>query len=91
MKTDGFFYIIPFRSTTAAMRAEKLAKDRFSVRVVNTPREIASGCGASLRIYPVAEEDIVDFFKASQLSGTLYKMKNERINGRHPTEEIVRF
>lgn len=91
MKTERYFYIIPFRSTTAAMRAEKLAKDRFAVRVVNTPRELSSGCGASLRIQPATEEELVDFWKSSQLSGTLYKMKNERINGRHPTEEIAQF
>lgn len=91
MKRIGFFYIIPFRSTTAAMKAERDVKEKFDTRIINTPRELAAGCGASLRIDTVEEKQLIDILMKSKQSGVLYKMKCERIDGHHPIEKIINF
>lgn len=91
MKKIGFYYIIPFRSTTAAMKVEKEVKEKFYTRIINTPRELAAGCGASLRIDTVEERQLIEILVKSKQSGVLYKMKSERIDGHHPIEKITNF
>lgn len=85
------FYIIPFRSSVAAMKAEKVLKDAFTSRIINTPHELGAGCGASLRIDTTEEDQLIHFLIESEQSGTLYKMKGEISEGRQHIEEIVKF
>jgi hypothetical protein len=85
------FYIIPFRSSVAALKVEKELKDMFVTRVINTPHELAAGCGASLRIDTTDENQLIRFLIESGQSGTLYKMKSRVLDGDHPIEEIVKF
>lgn len=43
------FYVLSFDTTSHSMYAEKLAKERFRVQMIPTPREITASCGLSLR------------------------------------------
>lgn len=55
------FYIFTFDSTQQAMRCEKeLKEEKFTVRIIPTPREITASCGLSLRFEKKDQKIIQD-------------------------------
>ena len=58
MNTYG---VVLFYTTSAAMRAEKiLKKEKFTVKLIPTPRQLSSDCGIALRF----DWDQVEWIKA---------------------------
>lgn len=82
------YYILAFDTTTSVMAAEACLKDHFDISIMPVPREISKGCGLAIRFQNPDEAAIVNFLGESSLDGTLYKMNTQKINGRHPVEEI---
>ena len=77
------YYILAFDTTTDAMQAEKLLKDKFDIAIMPAPREISSGCGLSIRFQEPDESAIIDHLKAAPLiQGTLYKMSTQKSKGK---------
>ena len=84
------YYILAFDTTTDAMQAEKLLKDKFKIAVMPVPREISSGCGLAIRFQEPDESVIIEHLKASPLiQGTLYKMNTQKINGKRKVDKLI--
>jgi hypothetical protein len=84
------YYILAFDTTTDAMQAEKLLKDKFNIAVMPVPREISSGCGLSIRFQEPDEQAIIEHLKATPLiNGTLYKMNTQKIDGKRTTYKLT--
>lgn len=89
MLTPKEYYILAFDTTTDAMQAEKLLKDKFNIAIMPVPREISSGCGLSIRFQEPYEDSIVNHLKETPLiNGTLYKMNTTKIDGKRQTQRI---
>lgn len=83
------YYILAFDTTTDAMQAEKLLKDKFNIAIMPVPREISSGCGLSIRFQEPDESAIIEYLKVAPLiQGTLYKMNTQKVNGKRQTNSI---
>ena len=83
------YYILAFDTTTDAMQAEKLLKDKFNIAIMPVPREISSGCGLSIRFQDPDESTIIQHLKNSPLiQGSLYKMNTQKIDGKRQTTKI---
>ena len=53
------FGVVLFYTTSAVMRAEKLLlKEKFSIKLIPTPRELSSDCGIALRFDWVQYEQV---------------------------------
>ena len=84
------YYILAFDTTTDAMQAEKLLKDKFNIAIMPVPREISSGCGLSIRFQEPDEQAIIEHLKATPLiNGTLYKMNTQKIDGKRTTYKLT--
>ena len=84
------YYILAFDTTTDAMQAEKLLKDKFNIAVMPVPREISSGCGLSIRFQEPDEQAIIEHLKATPLiNGTLYKMNTQKIDSKRTTYKLT--
>lgn len=88
MPGPDYYYIMAFQTTTDAVQAEISAKKTVSASLMPVPREISSGCGLALRFMEDNEEKILAYLKDSSLKGTLYKMYKEKVDGRHPIEQL---
>ncbi len=82
------YYILAFDTTADVMAAEACLKNIFPVSIMPVPREISKGCGLAIRFQNPDEAAITGFLSSSSLGGALYKMSTQKINGRHPIEEI---
>ena len=81
------YYILAFDTTTDAMQAEKLLKDKFNIAIMPVPREICRGCGLSIRFQEPDETAIISYLKVTPLiNGTLYKMETEKTDGKRKTK-----
>ena len=81
------YYILAFDTTTDAMQAEKLLKDKFNIAIMPVPREISSGCGLSIRFQEPDESEIISYLKVTPLIyGTLYKMETKKTDGKRKTK-----
>lgn len=89
MISEKEYLILAFQTTTDAMQAEQYLKERFPIAVMPVPREISSGCGLAIRFLNPDGNAIKDFLKTAPLNFTLYKMKTQKVNGKHPIEKIV--
>ena len=84
------YYILAFDTTTDAMQAEKLLKDKFHIAIMPVPREISSGCGLSIRFQEPDEVLIIQYLKNTPLiQGTLYKMDTKKIDGRRQVYKLT--
>lgn len=89
MITPKEYYILAFDTTTDAMQAEKLLKDKFNIAIMPVPREISSGCGLSIRFQNPNESAIIQHLKEAPLiQGTLYKMHTQKINGKRKVDKL---
>ena len=82
------YYILTFETTTDVMAAEKSINEYFSIAIMPVPREISSGCGLAIRFQEPDEATIIEFLKQRQVTGTLYKMTPQRINGKRHVEKL---
>ena len=83
------YYILAFNTTTDAMQAEKLLKDKFNIAIMPVPREISSGCGLSIRFQEPDEAAIIQHLSITPLiNGTLYKMNTQKIDGKRQTIQL---
>lgn len=84
------YYILAFDTTTDAMQAEKLLKDKFDIAIMPVPREISSGCGLSIRFQNPDEAAIIQHLQSTPLiSGTLYKMNTQKIDGKRQINKLT--
>lgn len=84
------YYILAFDTTTDAMQAEKLLKEKFHIAIMPVPREISSGCGLSIRFQNPNEAAILQYLRSTPLiSGTLYKMNTQKIDGKRQINKLT--
>lgn len=88
MTLSDTYYILAFRTTTDAMKAEACLKNHFLISIMPVPREISKGCGLAIRFRDPDETAIVDFLNSSALKCALYKMKTKKTDGKYPIENI---
>ncbi len=91
MIMENQYLLLAFKTTDDAMQAEQYLKEYFSLAIMPVPREISSGCGLAIRFLNPDESAIRDFLKKTPLNFTLYKMNTKKVNGKHPTEILVRM
>ncbi|MTV47906.1 DUF3343 domain-containing protein [Heliobacillus mobilis] len=78
------FPLITFRSPQEAMAAEEILKEvTLSCLVVPTPRELAEGCGLSLRVFPQDVEKCGDALAQRTIQAKFYEW-NEKENKWQP-------
>jgi hypothetical protein len=63
MRQKQMYYVLTFRTTTAALSMERFCQDRkIPGRLIPLPVQVSAGCGLAWRIpdteYPVLEADI---------------------------------
>ena len=84
------YYILAFDTTTDAMQAEKLLKDKFNIAIMPVPREISSGCGLSIRFQDPDETAIIQHLKRTPLiQGTLYRIDTQKTDGKRPVYKLT--
>ncbi len=91
MKKITHYYLMAFRTTTDVMQAEECLRDKLSITIMPVPREISVGCGLAIRFMEPDENLICNSCKGLPISGILYKMQTDKVNGRHPIEMIAEF
>mgnify|MGYP002768061157 FL=1 len=91
MQKITHYYLMAFRTTTDVMQAEECLKDKLPITIMPVPREISVGCGLAIRFMKPDENLICNSCKELPISGILYKMQTEKVNGRHPIEMIAEF
>ena len=91
MQKITHYYLMAFRTTTDVMQAEECLRDKISITIMPVPREISVGCGRAIRFMESDENLICNSCKGLPISGILYKMQTDKVNGRHPIEVIAEF
>lgn len=67
--------IVLFHTTTAALRAEKVAqKGGLKVKLIPTPRELSSDCGIALRFELDDRESIAQLLEDAGVEGDIYTL-----------------
>ena len=91
MKRVTHYYLMAFRTNTDVMQAEECLRGKLSITIMPVPREISVGCGLAIRFMESDENLICNSCKGLPISGILYKMQTDKVNGRHPIEVIAEF
>ncbi len=85
---ENGFYVMTFHSTAHSIQTEKLAKERFKIVTMPTPTEISANCGLALKFSEVNKKELFLFLDTLKIPYDLYKLSNEKINGRRQAEKI---
>ncbi len=65
--------VVLFHTTTAALRAEKVAqKAGLKVKLIPTPRELSSDCGIALRFALEARETVEQLLEDAGVEGEFH-------------------
>jgi len=83
------FYVLAFNSTSHSIQTEKLAKQKFKITTMPTPREITNDCGLAIKFLEGDLEEIKAFVDSLKVPCDLYRFSVEKINGERIAEKIL--
>lgn len=68
------YYLIVFESTHIAISTKKKLTAQLPVRTIPTLREISASCGISLRVEAEYKDQLIEFFKATNIDSSKYSV-----------------
>lgn len=85
---DNIFYVLAFNSTSHSIQAEKKIKDKFSILMMPTPRELTNDCGIAIKFLDSNINRIKDFIASMNIPCDLYSMSTEKVQGKRTVEKV---